>query len=206
MAQAVAFEKLTRCWYEDMHLKSKAQLCLKLKNAICHKMLIGDKQKILVLHMQNFTNCGKFILQIKEEIEFHEEPVLSEEFESCYKIETLFRLMRKFNHQIEQSLMESILEVADMLDVKGLSRIRSNTSMDKFVSPLYTSGPASPASPLTSVVSESTTTESNPDIQRCSVRPEKDGNTSISETVVDGSDVLSWKRQNPPATNNENST
>lgn len=35
--------------------------------------------------------------------------------------------------QVDQSLMESVLEVADMLEVKGLSRIRSNTSLKKFM-------------------------------------------------------------------------
>ncbi|ROT64640.1 hypothetical protein C7M84_017412, partial [Penaeus vannamei] len=49
---------------------------------------------------------------------------------------------------VDQSLMESVLEVADMLEVKGLSRIRSNTSLKKFM------GHTSPTASNTPVTEE----------------------------------------------------
>nr|XP_053656549.1 uncharacterized protein LOC128705376 [Cherax quadricarinatus] len=56
--------------------------------------------------------------------------------------------MYQGNTQVDHSLMERVLEVADMLEVKGLSRIRSNISIKKFMGTAASPNTNSKTSPL----------------------------------------------------------
>ncbi|MCL4136727.1 UNVERIFIED_CONTAM: hypothetical protein GTU68_005136, partial [Idotea baltica] len=57
--------------------------------------------------------------------------------------------------QVDQHLMESVLDVADMLEIKGLSKMKNNLSIKKLIAPSPTSSVVSRNSPLCSSPSKS---------------------------------------------------
>lgn len=88
---------------------------------------------------------------------------------------------------MDQSLIESVLEVADLLGVKGLSGIRSNPAIQKFMAAAPTPTPTATATPTPTVPATPTVTSEGVqragDLSHPPASPGKDGDLTQTSGI-----------------------
>nr|XP_027229713.1 uncharacterized protein LOC113821423 isoform X2 [Penaeus vannamei] len=148
MASLSSERQLRFRWNDHMQHVSKVLTLQRLEEQFCDVTLVSDDGFVMKAHQAILASTSAYFQRVLSEVASDQYPMIVLRGAKFREMSCLLDYMYQGNTQVDQSLMESVLEVADMLEVKGLSRIRSNTSLKKFM------GHTSPTASNTPVTEE----------------------------------------------------
>ncbi|XP_064094161.1 uncharacterized protein LOC135206687 isoform X2 [Macrobrachium nipponense] len=151
MASSGNEQQLRFRWNDHMQHISKVLTLQRFEEQFCDVTLVSDDGFVMKAHQAILASTSAYFQRVFSDITPDQHPMVVLRGANFREMTCLLDYMYQGSTQVHQSLMEAVLEVADMLEVKGLSQIRSNNSIKKFMAP--------PSS--NSTTSSSTTTPSH---------------------------------------------
>ncbi|XP_042878144.1 longitudinals lacking protein-like isoform X4 [Penaeus japonicus] len=145
MASVGSERQLRFRWNDHMQHVSKVLTLQRLEEQFCDVTLVSDDGFVMKAHQAILASTSAYFQRVLSEVASDQYPMIVLRGAKFREMSCLLDYMYQGNTQVDQSLMESVLEVADMLEVKGLSRIRSNTSLKKFMGQPSTTTSSTPA-------------------------------------------------------------
>ncbi|XP_068205849.1 uncharacterized protein [Palaemon carinicauda] len=150
MASSGNEQQLRFRWNDHMQHISKVLTLQRFEEQFCDVTLVSDDGFVMKAHQAILASTSTYFQRVLADITADQHPMIVLRGANFREMSCLLDYMYQGSTQVHQSLMETVLEVADMLEVKGLSQIRSNNSIKKFMAP-----------PSSNSTSDSTTTSSH---------------------------------------------
>ncbi|XP_045585869.1 uncharacterized protein [Procambarus clarkii] len=135
MAAVSSEQQLRFRWNDHMQHVSKVLILQRLEEQFCDVTLVSEDGFVMKAHQAILASTSAYFQRVLSEVTSDQYPMIVLRGANFREVSCLLDYMYQGNTQVDHSLMERVLEVADMLEVKGLSRIRSNISIKKFMGP-----------------------------------------------------------------------
>ncbi|XP_076069010.1 uncharacterized protein LOC143041137 [Oratosquilla oratoria] len=148
-------------WNDHMNHVSKVLMMQRLEERFCDITLVSEDGFVMKAHQAILASTSSYFHRILADVTEDQHPMVVLRGANFKEISCLLDYMYQGITQVDQSLMDSVLEVADMLEIKGLSRIRNNSSVKKFMAPSQTATASSPM-PMAERNFSSTTSSTSP--------------------------------------------
>ncbi|KAK8748050.1 hypothetical protein OTU49_016288 [Cherax quadricarinatus] len=148
MAAVSTEQQLRFRWNDHMQHVSKILTLQRLEEHFCDVTLVTEDGFVMKAHQAILASTSAYFQRVLSEVTSDQYPMIVLRGASFREMSCLLDYMYQGNTQVDHSLMERVLEVADMLEVKGLSRIRSNISIKKFMGTAASPNTNSKTSPL----------------------------------------------------------
>ncbi|XP_050707474.1 uncharacterized protein LOC126992707 isoform X2 [Eriocheir sinensis] len=134
-------------WNDHMQHLSKVLTLQRLQEQYCDITLVSEDGYLTKAHQAVLASTSTYFERVLGDIRPEQHPMVVLRGANLQELTCLLDYMYQGKTQVDQSLIESVLEVADLLGVKGLSGIRSNPAIQKFMSPAPTPTPTAPPNP-----------------------------------------------------------
>ncbi|XP_042209070.1 uncharacterized protein LOC121857198 isoform X1 [Homarus americanus] len=135
MASISSEQQLRFRWNDHMQHVSKVLTLQRMEEQFCDVTLVSEDGFVMKAHQAILASTSTYFQRVLSEVTSDQHPMIVLRGANFREISCLLDYMYQGNTQVDHSLMEKVLEVADMLEIKGLSRIRSNASIKKFMGP-----------------------------------------------------------------------
>ncbi|XP_066944206.1 uncharacterized protein [Macrobrachium rosenbergii] len=135
MASTGNEQQLRFRWNDHMQHISKVLTLQRFEEQFCDVTLVSDDGFVMKAHQAILASTSAYFQRVFSDITPEQHPMVVLRGANFREMSCLLDYMYQGSTQVHQSLMEAVLEVADMLEVKGLSQIRSNNSIKKFMAP-----------------------------------------------------------------------
>ncbi|KAK3888782.1 hypothetical protein Pcinc_007181 [Petrolisthes cinctipes] len=155
-------------WNDHTQHLAKVLTLQRLEERFCDATLVSDDGFVMKAHQAVLASTSAYFRRALAQVSQGQHPTVVLRGANAAELSCILDYMYQGNTQVEQRMMEGVLAVADMLEVKGLSRLHltslpttttSATSFSTTSSSTITTSTTTPVSPSnTSILPNSTTT------------------------------------------------